>query len=142
MVNIIQLLILSFNLIFIHSSSSFYFYQRPSERTCFQEYFADNTLGMSLFILVTFHITANNTITMTIFDPQNVVMLDRQEVTNIKYAFTTFEGGQFSVCVRNVKSEQSNKVDFSMKFGIAAKDYSEIAKKKDLKPVELNVKYT
>lgn len=66
-------------------------------------------------------------------------MLDRPEVNNIKYAFTTFEGGQFSICVRNMKAEQTNKVDFTMKFGIAAKDYSEIAKKKDLKPVELNV---
>jgi hypothetical protein len=82
---------------------------------------------------------ANNTVTITLFDPQNIVMLDKKETTSLKHAFTTFEGGQFSICVRNEKAEQSNKVDFTMKYGIAAKDYSEIAKKKDLKPVELNV---
>ena len=75
---------------------------------------------------------------VTVFDPQNAVMIDKPEINNFKYAFTTFEGGQFSICVKNTKNE-INKVDFTMKFGIAAKDYSEIAKKKDLKPVELNV---
>lgn len=66
-------------------------------------------------------------------------MIDRANVTNVKHAFTTFEGGQFSICIRNIGNDLSNKVDFTMKHGIAAKDYSEIAKKKDLKPVELNV---
>ena len=78
---------------------------------------------------------------MVIFDPQNNVMIDKSNTTNIKHAFTTFEGGQFSLCVLNQGDILPNKVDFTMKFGIAAKDYSEVAKKKDLKPVELNVIY-
>jgi hypothetical protein len=42
------------------------------------------------------------------------------------------------VCVTNLSGDETN-VSFNLKYGVAAKDYSEVAKAKDLKPIELDV---
>lgn len=36
-------------------------------------------------------------------------------------------------------NDKVNKITFDLKYGVAAKDYSEVAKAKDLKPLELNL---
>ena len=51
---------------------------------------------------------------------------------------TANEGGNHQVCVENYGSLEI-KFDFEFLSGIAAKDYSEVAKKSNLKPIELSV---
>ena len=65
-------------------------------------------------------------------------MVEKTEITKFKHSFTTFEGGHYTLCIKNHENP-STKIDFQMKTGIAAKDYSQIAKRKDLKPAEVNV---
>ena len=43
-------------------------------------------------------------------------------------------------CVKNPNNVPVN-VNFNLKYGVAAKDYSEVAKAKDLKPIELDVNF-
>lgn len=53
-------------------------------------------------------------------------------------SFTTYNGGYYECCIKNQHNEE-NEVVFDLKYGVAAKDYSEVAKTKDLKPMELNL---
>ncbi len=53
-------------------------------------------------------------------------------------SFTTYNGGYYQCCIRNLHNEE-NIIVFDLKYGVAAKDYSEVAKSKDLKPMELNL---
>ena len=56
----------------------------------------------------------------------------------MKESFTTYVGGYYECCIKNLHNEE-NEVNFELKYGVAAKDYSEVAKTKDLKPMELNL---
>ena len=56
----------------------------------------------------------------------------------MKDSFTTYNGGYYESCIKNLHNEE-NEVIFDLKYGVAAKDYSEVAKTKDLKPMELNL---
>lgn len=69
-------------------------------------------------------------------------MVEKKDETKFKYSFTTFEGGQYTLCIHNTSGNDNARIHLQMKNGVAAKDYSEIAKKKDLKPMELNVNIT
>ncbi len=57
----------------------------------------------------------------------------------MKIAFTASEAGNHQLCFDN-ESNQQHKVDFEFLSGVNAKDYSDIAKKSNLKPIELNLK--
>lgn len=41
--------------------------------------------------------------------------------------------------MKNSSPNESAEIHFDLRSGVAAKDYSEVAKSKDLKPVELDV---
>lgn len=56
----------------------------------------------------------------------------------MKESFTTFIGGYYKCCIKNLNLGD-NKIYFDLKSGVSAKDYSEVAKTKDLKPMELNL---
>ena len=56
----------------------------------------------------------------------------------MKKSFTTYAGGYYQCCIKNLHT-RNNTVTFDLKHGVAAKDYSEVAKTKDLKPMELNL---
>jgi hypothetical protein len=56
----------------------------------------------------------------------------------MKESFTTYVGGYYQCCIKNLHSGD-NSITFDLKYGVAAKDYSEVAKTKDLKPMELNL---
>lgn len=51
---------------------------------------------------------------------------------------TATEGGNHQICIENLGQADSN-IDFEFLSGVMAKDYSEVAKKSNLKPVELSV---
>ena len=93
---------------------------------------------MSLFIIVFYQIQTNETVAANINDPQGNVMTKFYNKTFFKHSFTTFQGGHYAICI-NGNGMAPTKISYLMKFGIAAKDYSELAKRKDLKPVEINV---
>jgi hypothetical protein len=54
---------------------------------------------------------------------------------------TTVEGGNHQICIENFNHENESKINFVMLTGIAARDYSNVARKKKFKPLELNVNH-
>ncbi len=109
-------------------------YLEPQEEICLHEYLADKTL---VIYELAFNTTSNN---VKISDPEEKVLAEKERVTEFKEAFTTFSGGYYEICVTNKDREHVSELNFFMKHGVAAKDYSSIAKAKDLKPMELDVR--
>ncbi len=57
----------------------------------------------------------------------------------IKIGYTASEPGNHQICIDNLGNNEE-KLTFEFLTGIAARDYSEVAKKSNLKPIELNLK--
>jgi hypothetical protein len=113
--------------------TSIKFYFEPQERECFYEYFSDKTL-------VIFEASSNSTDTgFKVIDPDDKDIGEKRKVTEFKEAFTTYSGGYYGLCIFNSAREEIAEVRISIRHGVAAKDYSEVAKAKDLKPMELDV---
>ena len=107
-----------------------------SERICLHEYFSDKTL-------VVYEVFSEQAETQfTINDPDGKALFDKKNTKMFKESFTTFSGGYYEICIQNHNGSEQSKIDFDMKHGVAAKDYSSVAKTKDLKPMELDVIYS
>lgn len=113
--------------------TNFFLHLDPQEEVCMHEYFSDKTL---VIYEAFFNVTDANVV---IKDPEEKVLASRERVKDFKEAFTTYSGGYYEVCLTNKDREYIAEVNFSLKHGVAAKDYSAVAKSKDLKPMELDV---
>jgi len=96
------------------------------------EYLSENTLSIFIFI------SSSVDYRVRLFDPNGETVYTKENQLNTKIAFTTSENGNHQICTENYGNEPF-KVDFEFLTGIAAKDYSEVAKKSNLKPVELSL---
>jgi hypothetical protein len=114
--------------------SSMFYYLEPKEQICMHEYFSDKTL-----VIFEGHTNVTNAI-IKISDPEEKVLVEKERNPEFKEAFTTFQGGYYEFCVTNKDRENIAETHFSLKHGVAAKDYSAVAKAKDLKPLELDVR--
>ena len=56
-----------------------------------------------------------------------------------KFAFTAEETGSHHICFSN-KGRQTTRVGLDVKVGVAAKDYSEVAKKEHLEPLQVELR--
>ena len=124
-------LLIIINLIILIScqESSFRFSLETKVEECFSEYFPDKTL-------VIYEISSpasNNKYVIT--NPKKGIIEEKTDASFI-YPFTTYEGGVYELCITNLANEVSD-IEFSLKYGVGAKDYSSIARAKDLKPVDL-----
>lgn len=63
---------------------------------------------------------------------------NRADLCRIKYAFSTQVTGVTTVCLSNIDTI-NNSYDFELNHGIDAKDYTNIAKKQNLKPAETDI---
>ena len=109
--------------------TKFRFFLPSNVEECFSEYFPDKTL-------VIYEITCpvcNNKYIIT--NPKKGI-IEQKTDSNFLYPFTTYEGGVYELCITNLGNEPSD-IEFSLKYGVGAKDYSSIARAKDLKPVDL-----
>ena len=107
----------------------FRFFLPSNVEECFSEYFPDKTL-------VIYEISSpasNNKYVIT--NPKKGIIEEKTDASFI-YPFTTYEGGVYELCITNLANEVSD-IEFSLKYGVGAKDYSSIARAKDLKPVDL-----
>lgn len=91
----------------------------------------------------------------SLYDPNQDLIRKQEKSQLFKESFTTLNGGYYSACVKNknLKKKKGKKtgnqdkqevndemsVNFLIKHGIAAKDYSEVSTLKTLKPVEFAV---
>ncbi len=109
--------------------SIFRFNLESNIEECFSEYFPDKTL-------VIYEITpTDGNCRYVLTNPKKVVVEDKQG-TEFSYPFTTYEGGVYEICLTNL-DKKNVEILFALKYGVGAKDYSSIARAKDLKPVDL-----
>ena len=127
-INIIFLLL---NVLILIScqESRFRFNLGPNIEECFSEYFPDKTLVIYEIL------SSEGKCRYALTNPKKVVVEDKQTV-DFSYPFTTYEGGVYEICITNIDAKPLE-IDFSLKYGVGAKDYSSIARAKDLKPVDL-----
>ena len=100
------------------------------EEYCFSEYFQEKTY-------VIYNVSSTSKQTKYIHKFYNEVRINRI-MKEFKLPFTTEKSGDYELCIMNY-DHALIEVNFSLKYGFGAKDYSSIAKKKDLKITELIV---
>lgn len=114
----------------VNSKDNFSFTLPARDKLCLYEYFSDNTL-------VTYDIKPSNKESNRIIvrDNSNRSIIHKDNTDHLKESFTTYAGGYYEVCIMNTDSSEQT-FEFDQKSGIAAKDYSQVPKVKDLKPIE------
>ena len=124
-------LLIIINLIILNScqESSFRFSLETKVEECFSEYFPDKTLV--IYEIACYE--CNNK--YKLINPKKQVV-EEKDGADFNYPFTTYEGGIYEICITNLDVKLAE-IQFSLKYGVGAKDYSSIARAKDLKPVDL-----
>ena len=128
--NLPILIIIFINLFFLSSCQEvkFKFHLKRIDEYCLTEYFPDKTL-----IIFKVNSDSHRIKCEVTYDDKPIMT----KVTNeFIYPFTTNEGGDYSMCVTNLDTKDED-INFSLEYGVGAKDYSSIARAKDLKPVDL-----
>ena len=120
---------LSFIILSNCQQTSFYFMLKENQQECLQEYFPDKTL-------VIYDVRASEPKTKIQLTNPKSEILGTNTTNEFIYPFTTYEGGTYELCVTNFNRLEI-KVEFSLKYGVGARDYSSIARTKDLKPIDL-----
>ena len=117
----------------IYTSSqeiNFRFSLKRLEEYCLSEYFNENTF-------VIYNVTSSSIDTKYIHKYYNEVRIIKV-MKEFKLPYAVEKSGDYELCIMNY-AHVLIEVNFSLKYGLGAKDYSSIAKKKDLKPTELIV---
>ena len=102
------------------------------EKECLQDFFPAKTL-------VIYEIASNITkIKYTLTKKSDKSQLSQINDYIFKYPFTTYEEGYYEICIYNYDIKATY-IIYNLKYGVAAKDYSSIAKTKDLKPIDVEI---
>lgn len=84
-------------------------------------------------------------VNLRVIDSKGHILYQKEEATKGKFAFTTEEYDMFQVCFESQGRPASghsseHEVYLSMKHGVEAKNYQDIAKAEKLKPLEVELK--
>lgn len=128
-------LIICISLFFLNlvSSIEFEYSVYPKSLDCFGDVQTQNTLVIGEVKSTSFYFRVN------VYDPNGRILLSRSNETAIKYSFTTQIPGTYQICIENLARDFLT-ISFSLNSGVFAKDYSELAQKKNLKPMETVLK--
>ena len=126
------LIIIKLSLLIYTSSQeiNFRFSLKRLEEYCLSEYFNENTF-------VIYNVTSSSIDTKYIHKYYNEVRIIKV-MKEFKLPYAVEKSGDYELCIMNY-DHVLIEVNFFLKYGLGAKDYSSIAKKKDLKPTELIV---
>ena len=113
--------------------SSLNFELHKGQSNCLYEYFPENTM-------VILDIVSTSIMYVELKDPTlSIIYATDDDGTKLcKHAFTSTSTGYFEICIENRKNETST-IYFDLKYGVSARDYSSVAKAKDLKPIEVEL---
>ena len=114
----------------------FYLDLAASDRLCFSEELSQQTLVVGEVMLVGDRVPAALKVTVT--DSVGVTVFEKDQASYAKFSFTTLDAGVHQFCLANFAS-QPVELNFDISIGIDAKDYTNIASTKDLKPTELAI---
>lgn len=102
------------------------------ESHCFQESIPEKTIAE-------FEVDADKNVTVTLRSQDGkIIQSGRKE--NFKHSFTTDKYGYYEICIGNSNSKIVDNVDLRIRHGVGMKDYSSLARAKDLKPIDIEVK--
>ncbi|ETO34266.1 Cmp24/gp25L/p24 family protein [Reticulomyxa filosa] len=131
---------LAFCTLFITTVWGIGFYLNPRELKCFTEQSNKQELIVGEFnIYPPSNVDSKEGgVKVRIGDPLAVDVYEKV-VDNGKFAFTSPADGEYLICFANQESIEKT-VKFDVRTGVQAKDYSTVAKKDHLKPIEAEVK--
>jgi len=115
-------------LITVKAFADFSIVLNEGDKECFHDNYPDQTL-------LIIEISSGGNMNVIMRDPTNKKIFEKINVSTLKESFTTYSGGNYEVCIINSSSLDLH-INFSLKSGVAAKDYSVVPQAKDLKPIE------
>ena len=124
--------LISFISLISFSLNQFYYFGfniDTKEELCFQEYFEKETV-------VKYLSNSLLPIQMEIKNPNGRIIY-RQTSKNHSYTTTTSDNGYVNICFEN--NDKPTNASIALKYGIAAKDFSSLAKTKDLEPIDYEI---
>lgn len=111
----------------------FEYYGAPKNIECFGEEVNENT------ILAGEVRSTSSSISVKLYDPNGKMLFAKANETISKFSTTSQTTGTFQVCIENLSRKFINYV-VKVNTGVFAKDYSEMVKTKNLKPIEIILK--
>ena len=112
--------------------SNYIFRLEKGEKECYQNFFPSKTL-------VIYEIVSNiSQIQFTLTQKVDSLQLSKINDYSFKYPFTTYQQGYYEICIYNYDIKATY-IYYNLKYGVAAKDYSSIARTKDLKPIDIEI---
>lgn len=129
--SVILLLLLSLVSMISSQQSTLEFVLEVSQTNCLYEYFPESTL------VILEVIPTGENVQIELKKPDQSILQSRKNET-FKEAFTAETSGYYEVCIMNY-GKSTTTIYFDLKYGVAAKDYSSIAKTKDLQPIDLEL---
>ncbi|ETO22195.1 hypothetical protein RFI_15005 [Reticulomyxa filosa] len=129
-----------FGSIFLTTVHGIGFYLKPGEIKCLSEHLDNKELLVGEFSITPPSTGASNAggVKVTVSDPLEVNVYDKV-VDNGKFAFTSPAEGEYVICFKSQDTVDKT-VNFDVHSGVKAKDYSALAKKEHLKPIETDLK--
>jgi len=111
------------------------FFLRQAEELCLAEPVVEGDMIVGEFVIN----PAQSRVGVSVQDPFSAVVYSKSSSSDGKFAYTSPSAGEYRACFTNSGLHQKT-VTFVMKKGANAKDYSAIAKKHNLAPMELDLK--
>ena len=122
-----------FNIFGLISSIHFNFELFAGSSECFSESLPENML------LVGFVKTSQTLVGIRVFVNSHQLLFSKQENQLVKFSLTTSSTGAYQFCIDNINNEHAD-IEFELNTGIYAKDYSGMATKTNVKPIEIIIK--
>ena len=111
--------------------NGFNFFLPAESNFCFAEDLSFQTLSI-------IELSSKEELLLSISDPDSDLLYSSSSTTH-KFSFTALNSGIYSYCIKNSRNNIVQ-ISISVKSGIKAKDYSNIASTKELKSIELKLK--
>jgi len=113
------------------------------QEKCFQEDLPHDTVVLAEYKLAP---SFNTMTSIQVFDVEGKEVRKTENAVEGTFGFTTEHSGEISICFLDnpkpgavVAAYNKRQVTFGLKTGVEAKDYSTVAKKDDLRPLELEM---
>lgn len=115
----------------LSQQNSFKFKLKENAEECIEDFLPDKTL-------VVFEVNSSTEYVLSsVKSPENKIV-ESKMAAKFHHPFTTYDGGHYQFCMRNTGNTEAE-VHFLLKYGVGAKDYSSIARTKDLQPVDMEL---
>ena len=137
--------IISSTTLFTHVESFITFKLPASATKCFSEEVAKDTLAVGTYKIPPEGGISDASVSLRVTGPTPMSVgasktyFKKERAQFGKFDFTAEETGSHHVCFSN-KGLQETRVGLEIKVGVAAKDYSEVAKKEHLEPLQVELR--